>query len=55
MDNNDDASQSESPVMNAHGVGFRFPNEPSIIDDLSVRIGAAKASVDRIAPIVGQT
>ena len=47
--------RSELPVMNAHGVGFRFPNEPSLIDDFSALIGAAHVSVDRMTPIVGHT
>jgi hypothetical protein len=47
--------RSELPVMNAHGVGFRFPNEPSLIDVFSALIGAAHVSVDRMTPIVGHT
>mmetsp|Transcript_30286 Transcript_30286/g.55938 ORF Transcript_30286/g.55938 Transcript_30286/m.55938 type:complete len:104 (-) Transcript_30286:93-404(-) len=43
------------PVMNAHGVGLRFPNEPLFMEDFSDFIGAANAHVDRMAPIVGHT
>lgn len=43
------------PVMNAHGVGFRLPNEPFFMHDFSACIGAENVNVDRMAPIVGHT
>ena len=46
---------SHLPVINAQGVGFKLPNEPLFIEDLSDFIGAEKVSVDIIAPIVGAT
>jgi hypothetical protein len=41
------------PVMNAHGVGLRIPNDPSLVQDFSDRMGAEKVNVDRMAPMVG--
>jgi hypothetical protein len=39
--------------MNAHGVGLRIPNDPSLVQDFSDRMGAEKVNVDRMAPMVG--
>ena len=43
------------PVMNAHGVGVRSPNEPFFMQDLSDWMGAENVNVARMAPIVGHT
>mmetsp|Transcript_1173 Transcript_1173/g.1603 ORF Transcript_1173/g.1603 Transcript_1173/m.1603 type:complete len:102 (+) Transcript_1173:701-1006(+) len=43
------------PVMKAHGVQFRFPNDPDLIAVNSDLIGAEKVRVDKMHPMVGAT
>mmetsp|Transcript_28650 Transcript_28650/g.42748 ORF Transcript_28650/g.42748 Transcript_28650/m.42748 type:complete len:80 (-) Transcript_28650:157-396(-) len=43
------------PVIKAHGVQFRLPNEPDLMAVNSDLIGAEKVRVDKMHPIVGAT
>mmetsp|Transcript_23434 Transcript_23434/g.35302 ORF Transcript_23434/g.35302 Transcript_23434/m.35302 type:complete len:80 (-) Transcript_23434:224-463(-) len=43
------------PVINAHGVQFRLPNDPDLMAVNSDLIGAEKVRVDKMHPMVGAT
>ena len=43
------------PSMNAHGVGFKLPKLPIFTADLRDVMGAPKAIVEIITPMIGQT